>query len=112
MTKTTELNFIETACTYKLKKSLETFLVKWSFKTGDLIQWKEGMQNKRGEGPFIVTESLEVPIKLDNVTVEDRGSPYSTEILDIICGEILRDGDGENFITYFYDSRRFEPFKG
>jgi hypothetical protein len=40
--------------------------------------------------------------------VEDAGSPFFQEPLDVVLGIIDRDGD---FFCYHYDSRRFEPFQ-
>ena len=83
------------------------------FKPGDLVQWKEGLRDRRlplhGE-PAIVIEVLDDPI-IDSAS--DSGSPYFRSRLDVILGVVQSDdnqGD-EKLILYYFDSRRFEPFK-
>jgi hypothetical protein len=78
------------------------------FKAGEIVKWKTGLRNKRFPNygdPAIVMESLEVPIVNDS---KGAGTPYFRENLDILLGVIDPDGD---FITFHYDSRRFEPWK-
>lgn len=84
----------------ELKDSLERFNQKETFKPGDIVQWKPGFKNKRSEGPFIVVEVLPAPI-MDSAP--DPGSPYFREPLDVVLGQIDREGD---FISHYYDSRR------
>ncbi len=85
-----------------LREKLDLLNTVHTFEVGDIVQYKPGLKNKKGDGPFIVTELLESP-------TFDKESPsgncYFMEPLDIKLGEI-NDGD---FVEYHYDSRRFEP---
>jgi hypothetical protein len=79
----------------------------YHFKQGDLVRWKNGLKNKKlpkENQPAIVIETLKEP--LEN-TETDPGSTYFKEPLDIVLGFIA---DGV-FITFYYDKRRFEPYK-
>lgn len=75
-----------------------------TFKPGDIVDWKPGMRNKQAYGPFIVVEVLDSPV-LDNI--DEAGSQYFREPLDIVLGKVVVDG-GEMFIMHYYDSRRME----
>ncbi|EDN68608.1 hypothetical protein BGP_2956 [Beggiatoa sp. PS] len=86
------------------KKLLESH----EFKVGDLVKWKEGLKNKKrpySDQPAIVIQLLEQP--LIERQGEEAGSPYYREPLDIILG--LFDDDDE-FLIFYYDKRRFEPY--
>ena len=71
------------------------------------MKWKEHLKNRKlphKNQPAIVIERLAIPvISTDN----ESGSPYFLETLDIILGIIVGDG---TFLTFYYDSRRFEPY--
>ena len=85
----------------ELKDCLERLNQKETFKPGDIVQWKSGLKNKRSDGPFIVVNILAEPI---TDATDESGSPYFREPLDIVLGQVDQDGD---FISYYYDSRRF-----
>ena len=87
----------------KLQEALELLHTKHTFTTGQIVEWKPGLHNKRNDGPFIVAEILEVPV-LD--PEESSGSYYFREKLDIIAGSI---DSGGVFGLHHYDSRRFQP---
>lgn len=89
-----------------LKEKFALFTKKHDFKPGDLVQWKPGMKNKNGDGPYIVVAVLSEAV-MDSG--KESGSPYFREPLDITLAEIHSDGD---FLIYHYDSRRFEPYTG
>lgn len=77
------------------------------FTTGDIVVWKDGLKNKNypeyGQ-PAIVLERLDTPIVN---SIDDTGSTYFNERLDIALGLISRDEDGA-FLVFYYDSRRFK----
>lgn len=80
---------------------------KYTFKRGDIIQWKGNMKNKRRPDygvPMIVMEVLNPPIQ---ELEKDSGSTYFRDILTIKAGCLDTDGD---FIVFHYDGRRFEPY--
>ena len=80
-----------------------------TIKAGDLVEWKEGLKNKRypleGEPAFVV-EILDRP-EYDQ-DVKTSGTAYFREPLTIILGVIDPEGD---FMTYYYDKRRFKKCK-
>ena len=73
---------------------------KQEFKIGDVVTWKDGLRNKRSEGPFVVTAVLGEAIADAS---EDPGSPYFREPLDVRVARL--DDDGELLENYL-DSRR------
>lgn len=77
------------------------------FATGDIVVWKDGLKNKNypeyGQ-PAIVLERLDTPIVN---SIDDTGSTYFNERLDIALGLISRDED-DAFLVFYYDSRRFK----
>lgn len=94
----------------RLKGCVSRLSRKHAFKAGDLVQWKKGLKNKRTPeygAPIVVTQVLDAPL-LDT-GANDAGSPYFREPLDLVAGEL--DGDGD-FLCFYYDSRRFEPYQG
>jgi len=79
-----------------------------TFSPGDLVVWKKDLKNRRKpayEEPAIVVEKLDKAIQDESA---EPSSMYFREPLDVILG--LVDEDGE-FICYYFDSRRFRPFK-
>ena len=88
-----------------LRKAQALYQTRYTFKPGDIVEWKPGLKNKRGEGPFVVIDKLVVPV-LD--TEEDAGSPYFQERLDIILGHFDSEG---NFLMHHCDSKRMQPYK-
>jgi len=92
----------------KLIKYFKIFNVNHSFKEGELVRWKQGMKNRikpRYDEPMVVLEVLDKPVISES---KESGSTYFREPLDIVLGRIDDDGD---FVSFYYDSRRFEPFK-
>ncbi len=91
-----------------LRKRYAEFSETYNFRPGDLVQWKQGLKNKkrpRYGQPAVVIELLKNPIY---DTSENPGSPYFREPLDIVLGLINESG---NFVMYHYDKRRFKPFE-
>jgi len=91
----------------QLKDLRERFLQPQKIEVGQIVKWKTGLKNKRlpkiGQ-PAIVMEVFEKPITPDE---RESGSPYYLEPLDLILGVVDEDKD---FVTFYYDKRRFEPF--
>lgn len=81
--------------------------VKHDFKPGDIVRLKPGLQGYKsapGYGqPGIVMRAVDPPIVSQE---KDDGRPSFGVSLDIVLG-ILMHGD---FLEFYYDSRRFEPF--
>ena len=75
------------------------------FKAGDVVQWKEGLKNRKwpeyGE-KVLVSEVKQNPLF---ETMDESGSPSFGEPLDLVLARL--DSDGELF-HYHVDSRRFE----
>lgn len=45
------------------KKNLE---IQHEFKIGDVVVWKDGLQNLKPSGPFIIIELLDEPVRCDD----------------------------------------------
>lgn len=92
----------------ELRKQYDIFTQRHDFEVGQLVCWKEGLKHKKrprqGE-PAVVIGVLEEPIL---APTDEPGSPYFREPLDLVLGVLDEDGD---FMTFHYDSRRFEPFQ-
>lgn len=91
----------------KLKDAFRRFSCKEQFSIGDIVVWKNGLKNRKRPAygaPAIVVETFSVPYFDEE---EATGSPYFREPLDLRLGLIDEAGD---FVTYVYDSRRFERF--
>lgn len=91
----------------QLKSVCKSFIKKESLEVGQIVKWKEHLQNRKlphKNQPAIVIAILDKPVIS---TDEEAGSPYFLETLDIILGVIVENG---TFLTYYYDSRRFEPY--
>ena len=91
-----------------LKARLDRLSKKYTFHKGDVVRWKTGLKNKKRPAenePAIVVEVL--VSALSDPSEKSAGSPYFREPLDIMLGVIDEDG---HFLTFYYDSRRFEPF--
>lgn len=86
----------------KLKELQKSMAVKHEFRVGDVVKWKDGLQNKRCEGPFVVLEILGSAV-FDGK--ESSGSPYFKEPLDTVLGHM----HDERLTALHGDSRRFEP---
>ncbi len=91
----------------QLKSAGENFIRKESFEVGQIVKWKKSLKNRslpHTNQPAIVIAILDEPvISTDN----ESGSPYFLETLDIILGIIV---DDCTFLTFYYDSRRFEAY--
>ena len=91
----------------QLKSVCKSFLNKELLEVGQIVKWKEHLKNRKlphKNQPAIVIEKLKIPlISTDN----ESGSPYFLETLDIILGIVVENG---TFLTFYYDSRRFEPY--
>jgi hypothetical protein len=72
---------------------------------GDIVCWKDGLKNRKrpayGE-PAIVIEVLKEPVFEGT---DDAGSPYFREPLTLVLGLL----NGDDFLIFHYDGRRFEP---
>lgn len=91
----------------RLKSACQNFLRKESFEVGQIVKWKENLKNRRlpqKNQPAIVVAILDEPVISKD---DESGSPYFLETLDIILGIIV---DDDSFLTFYYDSRRFEPY--
>jgi hypothetical protein len=91
----------------QLKVVSNNFKKNEPFQVGQLVQWKKNLKNRKlphENQPAIVVEVLAEPIVTDE---HNSGSPYFREPLDIVLGLL----DDENtFLTFYYDSRRFEAY--
>jgi hypothetical protein len=91
----------------QLKSACESFLRKETFEVGQIVKWKKNLKNRKiphNNQPAIVIAILDEPV---SSTDDESGSPYFLETLDVILGIIVDDG---TFLTYYYDSRRFEAY--
>lgn len=91
----------------QLKSVCKSFIKKESLEVGQIVKWKENLKNRKlphKNQPAIVIAILDKPVIS---TDDESGSPYFLETLDIILGIIVENG---NFLTFYYDSRRFEPY--
>lgn len=89
----------------KLKELYDSINVKHSFKPGDLVQTKPGLNHKKVK-VGIVSKILDAPV-FDKSS--NPGSPYFNEALDIIMGKL---GSGGVYVECHLDSRRLEPYSG
>lgn len=96
-----------------LRERFEVFTRQHPFKPGDLVGWKPGLRNRKVptyDAPAIVIEVLDEPV-LDKS--EESGSAYYREPHDLILGVIWdREPERGHFVTFHYDSRRFQPWQG
>lgn len=93
----------------KLLKLYREFSSSHQFRAGDLVKWKSGLKNKKypeyGE-VAVVIDCLAEPMR--DLSEKGSGSPYFNEPLDLVLGLLDADGD---FMTFYYDARRFEPYE-
>jgi len=87
----------------KLLAAAELFNTKHVFVPGQIVEWKPAMKHKRAAGPFVVVATINPPVFDQD---DNCGTPYFRELLDVILGSLDSDG---NFLTYHFDSRRFQP---
>jgi len=91
-----------------LKERSKSFENKTNFKPGDIVTWKQGLQNKTVPEygtPGIVIANLNPAVRDEEKGV---GSAYFNDILDIQVGFITVDND---FIIFAHDSRRFKVYE-
>lgn len=91
----------------RLQATCKKFLEKEDFAVGQIVKWKENLKNRKlphQNQPAIVVAILDEPVIS---TDDESGSPYFLETLDIILGIVDDDG---TFLTFYYDSRRFEAY--
>lgn len=91
----------------QLKSVCKSFIKKEALEVGQIVKWKEHLKNRKlphKNQPAIVIAILDKPVIS---TDDESGSPYFLETLDIILGIIVENG---TFLTFYYDSRRFEPY--
>jgi hypothetical protein len=94
-----------------LRERYQLFKRGYDFAPGDLVTWKAGMKHKRfpryGQ-PAVVLEVLASPA-LD--PVNEAGTTYFREPLDVVIGVLWDEGtDRGELIAFHFDSRRFQPW--
>ena len=96
------------ATLFKLRSNLESYTKAMpKIEVGDILVWKEGLKNRKYpkyNEPCIVVEVLKEPILNDAIAMS---SSYYKESNDVKLGIIL---SGNEFVTFFFDSRRFTKF--
>lgn len=84
----------------------------YRFKPNDLVTWKPGLKNRRAPAygiPAIVISVLDEPL-FD--TEQESGSTYFREPLDLVLGLLWDCDPGRgDFVTFHFDSRRFQPWE-
>lgn len=91
----------------RLKEIFGIFNTTKVFEVGQIVKWKKGLKNKNfpiENQPAIVLEILKEPIYGEG----EYGTPIYREKLDLILGMI---DEEEEFIHFYFDSRRFEPYE-
>lgn len=91
----------------RLRDALETFTTQHTFKIGDIVRQKRGVRGYRKQNSNdlgIVVEVMETPIMFQDKE-QGSGSPYWRQPLDLQVGHC----DGDSFMVYHVDSRRYEP---
>lgn len=92
----------------RLRALLNSLLEPDTFRVGDIVVWRNGLKNRTYPDygtPAIVVEVLSPPL-ID--AIDDSGSAYFRESLNLRLGVIDERGD---FLTFVYDGRRFEHYK-
>lgn len=90
-----------------LNEYYNSYLRIQKFNSGDLVQWKSGMQIRPMPGsnePAVVIRQLSEPV-FDSTL--DASSPYFHEPLDLILGCLGIQGQ---FLVFHFPSYRFEPY--
>lgn len=91
----------------ELLKRYTKYNERYKFKAGDIVTWKEGLQDRahpKANEPAIVIEIIDPPI-LDET--KDAGSPYFRNYYDLVLGVIVK----EKFLISHHISNRFKPYK-
>ncbi len=92
----------------QLKTRHKSFTEKSQFSVGQIVKWKPNLKNRRRpryNEPAVVVAILDKPF-FDST--DDAGTTYFHEPLDLGLGVLGQNGD---FLCYYFDSRRFEPFE-
>ena len=92
----------------ELKSCCNSLSEKINFQKGQIVKWKNRMQNKKLpkiNQPAIVVATLDEPIFEDGIPI---GSKYYREPIDVVLGIFHDNG---SFLTFYHDSRRFELYK-
>ena len=87
----------------ELKKSYEAYISNESLSAGDVVSWKAGMRNRtlpNYSQPAIVIEKLQY----QNVVSQYLLEPHYLRVCFLDYNYQL--------VIYFYDSRRFEKYRG
>ncbi len=102
-----KLHKVDKDAAARLRAAQDRLNVAHEFRIGDLVQWKQGLKNRKrpayGE-PAIVTRVLHPFVTDPTQEVGDRS--YG-EQLTVVLG-LLNDARGE-LDEYHFDGRRFEP---
>lgn len=89
-----------------LRMAHEVFSQKHTFEEGQLIQFKPGMKDRKAPEVGQPAVVMEVIPELLKDPEAGFGNHYATSQYDMIIGVFLK-GD---FIQFYADSRRYEPF--
>lgn len=94
-----------------LRERYHALTVRHSFKPGDLVTWKAGLQNRRYPSygaPAIVVTVLDEVI---HDAEESSGCTYFREPLDVVVGVFVEEGElrGE-FLVWYLNSQRLAPW--
>lgn len=85
-----------------------SYLSKHTFKVGDRVTLKEGMDGlhkyPKGDDTCVVLETVKEPIR--NQYEKHTGTPFWNMPFDIRVGLLDEDGD---FVAFWFDSAMFEP---
>jgi hypothetical protein len=90
-----------------LRELFKRLQLRHDFAPGQLVQWKQGLKNRRLPEygvPVIVLEVLSEPV---TDAENGAGSAYFREPLSLVLGVLLQSGD---LGRYHYDGQRFEPY--
>lgn len=91
----------------KLRAACDNLLRKEVFEVGQVVKWKKDLRNRKlpqKNQPAIVVEILDESIVSKD---DESGSPYFLEKLDFVLGVMSSDS---TFLTFYYDSSRFESY--
>jgi hypothetical protein len=102
------IDLTDTEIQAKLKEGFASLSAVVTFKPGDLVSYKPGLQNKSSfpGNVGIVTRILAEPV-VDET--RSAGGPYFREPLDIVVAELIKDdNDTLTLIEFHLDSRRLQ----
>lgn len=93
----------------RLQDALSSFKTVNTFHVGQIVRQKPGVRCYRKHGRndlSIVVKILDEPVMFEGDQENNNSaSPYWKQLLDMQVGHI----DGDNFVIFHVDSRRFEP---